>query len=475
MIKLKEIIQQLDDKTYNEIEGKLLKTKADNFLFVLRSYRNGDIGEKEITEKLDLTPNSQYVLKSRLYSRIQDELISDVNLSQKNVYIQLEQINNICYNSPRELAIAFLHKLEKDLLSFDMNGELLIVYSALKKLHYNTDKYFHYSQLHNKHAAFWLSLEKTNDILSDFNLLLEQYDFSRSPDLVTKMQFLKQEIDNHFALNPSRHIDIIKKIISIQLFLFCNIHPSDGNDTGDTIKEVFQLTGELPDSSVQNTWIYPMQYLAFEYYIKTGQVNKAKDLYNKTNESLHTLLLFSNIAPVAKFLPSKIEYLALNRNGPAPTAEDTEGILFNNSNMYTVVQLGIYNAMVLYYAGEFKKPISILNSLLSDFSFKDYFHIHMQVKFTLAFLYLKINEISIAESLVAGVYKKIKSEKLAEYSHALDLIKFFQTFFKMNESVSNIEKRTESLNLFFARNKTDHRILDFLEQELKTTYLTPKS
>jgi len=474
MIKLKEIIQQLDDKAYNEIESKLVKTKAENFLYVLRSYRDARIDENEINKKLNLTPNSQYVLKSRLYSRIQDELITAVNSSQKSVYAQLEQINNICYNSPRVLAITFLHKLEKDLLSFDMNGELLIVYSALKKLHYNTDKYFHYSQLHNKHAAFWLSLEKTNDILSDFNLLLEQYDFSRSPELVKKMQFLKQEIDNHYALNPSKHIDIIKKIIAIQLFLFCNVQPSDNIDIGEVIKEALHLINALPESSVQKTWVSPVQYLAFEYYIKTGQQNKAKDLYNKTNDSLHTLLLFSNISLVAKFLTAKIEYLALNKVSLPVETEDPEELLVNNNSMYTMVQLGIYKAMLLYYAKEFKRSVSLLNSLLNEFSFKDYFHIQLEIKFTLAFLYLKIDEVSIAESLVGGIYKKIKTEKLTQYSHALDLIKFFNTFFKTNGSASNTEKRRESLVLFFAKNNTDNKMLGFLQQELKIIYLEPK-
>ncbi|MCW3076709.1 MAG: hypothetical protein JWO32_1318 [Bacteroidetes bacterium] len=471
MIKLKEIIQQLNDKAYNEIEEKLIKTKADNFIFLLRSYRNGNVDENEIAKKLNWTPNSQYVLKSRLYSRIQDELISDENSGNKNIYIQLAQINNICYNSPRVLAIAFLLKLEKDLLAYDMNGELLIVYSALKKLHYNTDKYFHYSQLRNKHAAFWLSLEKTNDILSDFNLLLEQYDFSRSPDLIKKMEFLKKEIDNHYALNQSRHINIIKKIIAIQLYLFCNIEPSDGNDTGDVIKDALQLISELPDSSVQKNWHYPMNYLAFEYYLKTGQINKAKDFYNKTNDALHTLLLFSNISLTAKFLTAKIEYHVLQQTSSSITTTEVDGILINDSSMYTVVHLGIYNAMAHYYSGEFKKAISTLNLLLNDFSFKDNFHIQMQIKLTLTFLYLKIKDVSAAESLVDGISKKIKTEKLSHYSHVLDLIKFFNTLFKTNDTASNSEKRKELLILYLAKNIGDYKMLDYLNNELKKTYL----
>ena len=89
----------------------------------------------------------------------------------------------------------------------------------------------------------------------------------------------------------------------------------------------------------------------------------------------------------------------------------------------------------------------------------------MEIKFTLAFFYLKINEISIAESLTTGIYRKINTEKLSHYSNALDLIRFFKTFY--NGTGSNLaKKREELLLLFFARNTGEFKILRHLESEL---------
>ena len=48
MIKLKEIIIQLKEENYSEIESNLVKNKADRFLFLLRSYKQSKISDTEI-------------------------------------------------------------------------------------------------------------------------------------------------------------------------------------------------------------------------------------------------------------------------------------------------------------------------------------------------------------------------------------------------------------------------------------------
>ncbi|MCE3259511.1 MAG: hypothetical protein K0S12_1152, partial [Bacteroidetes bacterium] len=203
MIKLKKIITHLDEEVYNSVEETLVKNKADNFLFLLKSYRNS-VEDSQIIEELQLNSNSFYVLKSRLYDRIQDHLSGDIYLNQEELLKQLHQIPDMCMNESREVATAFLQKLEKDLLEYDLHSELLIVYSALKKIHLYSEKYFHYSQLFNKHIAFSLSLEKSEETLGNFNRVMGQYNFSRSPKFQDTLFFLRKEINDHFALNQSR-------------------------------------------------------------------------------------------------------------------------------------------------------------------------------------------------------------------------------------------------------------------------------
>ena len=118
MIKLKEVIKQLDENNYLEIEGNLIKNKADRFLFLLHSYKKSNISDKEIKDKLGITSNSFYVLKSRLFDKIQDSLSSDVYVDQEKTIKLLMQIPVLCLNTPRETSIAYLLKLEKRIATF---------------------------------------------------------------------------------------------------------------------------------------------------------------------------------------------------------------------------------------------------------------------------------------------------------------------------------------------------------------------
>ena len=220
MIKLKEVIIQLKEENYSVIENNLVKNKADRFLFLLRSYKQTQISDNEIKNKLGVTSNSFYVLKSRLYDKIQDSLSCDVYVDQEKTIKLLLQVPELCLNTPRETSIAYLLKLEKDLLRFDMHNDLLIIYSALKKLHLNSDKYYHYSQIYNKQVSLSLSLEKAEETLGNFCRILSQYDLSKSTETYEKLCFLKEEISNIYALCSTRQVELIKNLIDLQLFIF---------------------------------------------------------------------------------------------------------------------------------------------------------------------------------------------------------------------------------------------------------------
>ena len=63
MIKLKETIGHLDSTVFKTLEDALIKNKADNFLYLLQSYRNG-IKDAAIIASLGLNSNSFYFISS---------------------------------------------------------------------------------------------------------------------------------------------------------------------------------------------------------------------------------------------------------------------------------------------------------------------------------------------------------------------------------------------------------------------------
>jgi len=469
MIKLKEIIVQLDDSTYEEFKEQLSRNKADNFLYLAQSYRKNNVNDEEIINHLNLNSNSFYVLKSRLYDKIKNHISQTVDVSREDVVSQLQQVNDMVYNQPREIAIAFLQKLEEDLLKFDMHGELLTVYGALKKVHVKSDRYFHYSQLYNKQVAFWLSLEKTETILGNFNQMLGLYDCSKSAEYIDKLLFLRKEILNHLALNPSQQIEIMKNIADLQLSIFCDVKPTDDFDVEDVLKDTLKKMKALPESSIHKKWEVAVDFLYLEYYRKTNS-SKIFSQCQKVNEHVGNFLLYNSICLSPRFLISKAQIYCENGKLEELTGDLNKQILIDPNDSYSKVLFGLYNSILLYYAGKTKEAINTLNSIINLYSFKDFFHINIEIKITLAYYYIQIKEYDLAENLLKNIYRKIKSEELNHYENVLDIIKVLNLELYPDKSDKTNAKRKDSYTLFNARNNGKCAVLNHLTPELKKNF-----
>ncbi len=468
MIKLRKIIIHIEDDLYKNIEQSLIKNKADNFLYLYRAYRK-DAKDAEIVHHLNLSNNSYYVLKSRLYDKIQNYLSGDVNISREEILKRLDAIPQMCFQEPREIAIPYLEKIESDLLKYDMHNELLTVYSTLKKINLYSEKYFHYSQLYNKHFAFSLSIEKSEEILGNFNKIIGQYNYSKSHKLLETLLFIQKEIIGQHDLNPSKQIEIIVSFIQIQLYLFCNI-----SLTGNlTIEEVFEITkvriNELPESSTYKYWETPLNYLYFEYYLKIGQTQKAKVNYDLLNAKTQNILLYTGICNTSFFFTSKINFLQTTNCISEITDKSNNNVLFDINDTHSKVQYGIYTAMVNFYKGNLKEAATILNTLLNENTFKDYFHIITDIKLTLAYIYLQMNVYDLVENILKSIVRKIKAEKNDNYKNVLTLVKIFEYELK-NNNKKTTSKQKDDFIIFLGRNKDNYAILKHLIFELSKKY-----
>ena len=309
MIKLKNVIMELEDAVYTNIEEILIKNKAENFLYLFINYRKNCSTDEEIIHQLEISKNSFYVLKSRLYEKIQEHITGEVIQKSEDVLKQMQLIDEKCFATPRATGIAFLLKLEKELLLFDMHYELRIVYNAFKKLYLYSDKYFHYSQLYNKQIALGLSLEKCEELLGEFNRILSQYHFSRSNSNIEQLLFLKKEITNHYKLNPSRQISFIINIIELQLKVFCKQNSISNSNILEIFKSSETILKELPQSCVYKNRQLVLDYLYFEFYLNSNDLISANRYYDKVNPNIEKLMLLTSMCNTSRFMISKIIYL----------------------------------------------------------------------------------------------------------------------------------------------------------------------
>lgn len=468
MLNLKKIISHLDEDVFRIVENGLIKNKSENYLYLLHAYKK-NLSNQAIIKALNLNSNSFYVLKSRLYNKIQNQISGGTHLSQEELLKKLTLIPEICLKEPRETAMAFLHKLEEDLLIFDMHNELLVVYNALKKISVFSEKYYYYSQLYNKHVAFSLSLEKSEEILSTFNRMLGQYNFSRQPEVLEKLLFLRKEILDHALLNQSRQITIIKNLIELQLCIFCSTTLNKEVNINELILQTENIISELPNSTPQKAWTLALQHLFFEYYLKSGNIRAAEGYYNQINNNLNFLLLYSNISCTSQFLISKIAFLQQNERTPELITEDTKPILYDNDDIHSKVLLGIYESMIFYHSGKYKEAAGRLNRLLNENSFKNYFHIQIDIKLSLSFIYLSAKEFHLAELTLKGIIRKLKLDKINNYPHVEALLKLFEFELK-HPGIKPGNKQKDFFILFMARNKDELLIAKHILFELEKKY-----
>ncbi|MCD6017113.1 MAG: hypothetical protein K0S53_234 [Bacteroidetes bacterium] len=474
MIKLKEIIGQLKEENYLEIENNLIRSRADKFLFLFQSYKKSTISDREIKENLGVSSNSFFVLKSRLLDKIQDNLSTDLFVDHEKSIKMLLKVPEFCLNTPRETSIAYLLKLEKDLLRYNMHNELLVVYSALKKMHLNSDKYHHYSQLYNKQVSYGLSLEKAEEILGDFCRNLAQYDFSRSKSQYEKLCFLRNEINNIYSFCNSKQIELIKNFVELQLKLFCEKDYSLTSNIVVLLRSTRSIIDGLPLTLIYKKWEVVLDYLCFEYYYSVGDSGEAFLFYEKVKNQKPNLLLYNHIGMVSNFFMTSVKF-CIENNKIEGVSEifDFDKSLYDKFDKYSQIKLRVYNAMVYFHQKESRMAINCLNDLCNEYAFRDYFHQFLNIKLTLLHFYNSIGESEKARVCLKMLVRRIKEEKNEAYFFISYLLKAFDLELNKEASSKNILRQKELHILFLTNNKNNrfdlisHLVPELTEKHLK--------
>lgn len=475
MIKLKEVIVQLEKDNYIEIEKNLIKNKADRFLLLFQSYKNTTHTDKEIRQQLGVNSNAFYVLKSRLYDKIQESLSCDMFIDQEKSIKLLLKVPEVCLNSPRETAIAYLEKLEKELDRFDMHNELLIVYSALKKMHLYSDKYYHYSQLYNKQVSFGLSLEKSEELLGDFCRFLTQYDLSKSNELYEKLNFIKTEIANTYTLCPSRQIELIKNLVELQLIIFCPNTPSNTQSAGELIQQTRIIFDDLPITIIQKKWELVLDYLCFEYYYSINSTQETIFYYEKINPQFSNLFLYNHICFVSRFLISKIKFCEEhNKMSTLHLDTNKEAILFDPKDEHAQISICLYHSMIYFNQEKYKDAISLLVNIHNEYVLKNYSHLYLNIKLTLIYYCIVTKDYDKAlinlKTVNSIISRKIKTTSTEDYNHISYLLKAYNLIINKDPLPKNIFKQRDFIILFIANNHKNNEFLAHLIPELKRKY-----
>lgn len=467
MIKLREIINQLDEQNYNEIENELLKSKAKNFHFLLTALRQNNKPEKEICRELQISNSAFYALKSRLMDKIQDHLSGISDFQKEELMELMSRIPELCNHTPRETANAILQKLETDLISQGMHNELLVVYSSLKKINLHSPKYFTYSQLFNKSVAFSLSLEKAAEISCEFSRILSTYLVSGDDNLMDSLSFLYNEIGNVFELNGSRQIALVKNFILLQYDFIKRKrdHLTPVTDPEQILRDTYSLIQSIPDKAEADMYTLITDYLSFEYHYAYRNYKKAEEFYVKIIPHFNTLLLISYKSCTMTFLKSSMAF-CLHNDRKKDIAVLGNEVLVDPDDVHTRLMMDYYNAMAYYLEGQTKKAITLLNNIINTYSLPNMFHMEVEVKLLLSYFLFKQKEYDMADGVLKKLMRKIKTDYKGQYIQVDYFARMMALDINKESTEKTAQRKREYRALFFSYNNDNHAVLEVLVPEL---------
>jgi hypothetical protein len=465
MIKLKTVVQQLTPEDYQTIEEQFQKNRADKFRALLSHLRQPELSEKEIYSKLTLNKAAYYTLKSRLYEKIQEYLFVNVKDPRIELIRNVSNIPNLLFNTPKDTAIALLKKLEKKLIEYDMPNELTQVYSALKKLHLSSPKYFEYAQLYNKHVAYTIGLDKAEDLLSRFAKSLGEYKASRNVSETEVLDLMRMEMSNLYQLYESHHLAIYRNIMDISFSIYIPFKRKAGDSLLiekmlDDCRKIFE---ENPRDATYKYLTTVVDFLTFEYYHKSGQMKLSTPYFEKVNTDLNIFILADHCCFTANFLTSKLERYALLGIGEELEEED---ICLENAirkeDAPSYLCYGIYKAGTSFYAKKYGDAISSLQAVLNELSFKNMIHAELEAKLFLALNYCLIGRRSESEVVLKNILRKLRERKEDDYKNVTAFVKLLSV--KSTSDIASLELQLQKLAERFVQqnDKDPQRMLKFI-------------
>lgn len=468
MIKFKSIVLQLKEEEYNDLCQQFVETKADKYLRLLRLYRENKYNDEEIQEMLSVNTSAYYTLKSRLFDKIQDFLTNNMSTPIIDLLRKVANIPTLIYDTHRDTAIAILSKLESELQNYDMPYELSSVYSALKKLHVNSPKYYEYTQLYNKHLAYTIALDKAEDLLNTFIRTVGDYYTSRNKSQVDYLALIKQEMSHICNLYESHHLQVYKAIVDVTFALY--VPNADAMKDDEPVEDVLAKMEKIFTTYSKDTNYQHLQLvfnnLAFEYYHKLNLPKKEARYFEEVDKKLTSFLLFNHCCFTTKFLISKIErYVELGIEGELyehnlkalPNYEPDKNDIPNYINFAK------YMATSAFYAKKYQEAVNILNNLINDISFKNYPHAEIEVKLLLALNYSMVNKYDPATSLLRSVTRKIREiDDEMGYENALIFYKILSL--QMSSSARQVDQKIGQLfSKFELLNQKSNRMLEYIK------------
>lgn len=469
---LSKTIKKLTEEEYQQLLQEVSGKKKNKPFVVLETTRNRDVEDSEMMEILQVNPSAYYTLKSRLNSRIAAILSKKVQNPIQTLMDEVSRVPAHLFGNNREFSVRALRELEKQLIEYDLNAELTIVYKTLAQLHLYTDEFAYYENKLNKHVAFSLAVTKAENLFFRLIRKLGVYQLNRQDSDLEELIMMKRELANICELYDSHRLYVLYNIARI--YYLCNVpHKSEGLKGREIeIEGVLQKMGQIFEKYPLDTFYQNIKgitdLLYFEYYVRTANSVRADYYLQRVHQQLgnmtekHIMNFF-----VVQFLQSKVlkymidgnldhlEYMSdrIEKNYEVDTEE-----------AYHFVSIRKYLAVLRFYRRDYAGAAKKINELRNDVSLKHYLSSDIDAKLFQALQYCIMGDDSLCMQIISSLKRQIR-EQDTQFDSARYLMKMMKTALKPADYRKKVKRITEMWTEFESINRGSCPVINYVKMD----------
>ncbi len=469
---LYKIIKQLSEEEFGEIYQNLTSNKAEKSALFLKTIRESDNPVEDFLEKQDISASAFYVLKSRLNQKVESFLLNRLGDPKMEAIHKVFKVYDLIFNSPREIAITTLRKLEKTMIEMDNPLVLMVVYRGLKMLYNDDEKTrLEYKNKYNEAVAFYLTSEKAIEAVMAFFRTYDKYYLGRKKTDYNELINIIERVNNLDNLYDSQRIFICKSIIHLFSRQFVDL-PERVLDIMDPQEESFEKCFQILEKGNEDILFKNINlvfdFLRFAYYNRQGKSDQERIYYEILDYKIEELLTDFNFGMEC----SQILFFKLERH----IKEDNMQELFKDYDEYlskidmepnrtvSYVNFSIFQAYVAYYSGNYDNASRILYRLRNRINLRKSPHMDAEVKIFLALTYVLQDEVDLANQLILSLQRQLKKAYFGDYDHGKILLKLLTNRLS-GKSSKRIQQAQKLLSEFKEANVGSRAILPYLDLE----------
>lgn len=463
---LNKTIKKLSEDEYQALLNQVSGNKKNKPFIVLETTRKKDVADSEMMELLQVNASTYYTLKSRLNSKIAAILSRNVENPISALIDEVTRVPANLYGTNKDFSIRALKELEKQLIEYDLSGELITVYRTLAQLHLYSEEFTHYDNLYKKHVAFSLAVTKAEGLFYQFLRKAGSYQLSKSETDRESLLRIKREISNICELYDSHRLFIIYNIVKLYYMMIAK-HSVEGLrakelEVDSVLQEMNRIFQKYHLDTFYQNIKFITDFIYFEYYQTTGNQVRADHYFARSAEKMPELCSKHILSfHITFFLESRIAKFINDGNIEALSSFNEkilQSIEVDQSEVWQYVTLRRYTAISKFYQKDYQGAAKTMNDLRNKLSLKGYLFTDVECKLFQALQYCIMGEDGLCSQILSSLKRQIR-EHDDQFTSIRLFIKLLKSAMKPADYRKKIKKINELWNEFRESNTGANAIL----------------